>query len=190
MFRGRIPFRFRRTAAPQAIIGCSIVTLRYLYIHQTGKSGVGDQSPDSPLKASLLPPLLSSLSDTQLHPTMLPHPLSILSEQETNTARSSIIVAHPDTVIDFRQIYLHEPPKAQLRDFLALEHSGRLSPTSPRPARLALCQYDVIGPDRVPSFHESLVDVALGKRVKHHVVGKQHHASLTTYEPMSLAVRC
>lgn len=121
---------------------------------------------------------------------MLPHPLSILSEQETNTARSSIIAAHPGTVIDFRQIYLHEPPKAQLRDFLALEHSGRLSPTSPRPARLALCQYDVIGPDRVPSFHESLVDVALGKRVKHHVVGKQHHASLTTYGPMSLAVRC
>lgn len=109
------------------------------------------------------------------------HPLAILSEQETNFARSTIIAAHPDTVIDFRQIYLSEPPKTQLREFLALEHSGRLSPTSPRPARLALCQYDVIGPDRVPSFHESVVDVGSGKRVKHHVVGKQHHASLTTY---------
>lgn len=111
---------------------------------------------------------------------MYPHPLSILSEQETNIARTTIITAHPDTVIDFRQIYLYEPPKAQLREFLALEHSGRLSPTSPRPPRLALCQYDVIGADRVPSFHESLVDVALGKRVKHQVVGKEYHASLTT----------
>lgn len=112
---------------------------------------------------------------------MQPHPLSSLSEQEINLARSTIIAAHPDTVIDFREIYLHEPPKAQLREFLALEHSGRLSPTSPRPARLARCQYDVIGVDRVPSFHESVVDVVSGKRVKHQVVGKQHHASLKLY---------
>lgn len=113
---------------------------------------------------------------------MHPHPLSILSEEETNIARSIIIAAHPETVLDFRQIYLHEPPKVQLREFLALEHSGRLSPTTPRPARLALCQYDVIGADRVPSFHESLVDVSSGKCVKHQVVGKEYHASLTTYE--------
>lgn len=112
---------------------------------------------------------------------MQPHPLSILSEQEINLARSTVIATHPDTVIDFREIYLHEPPKVQLREFLALEHSGRLSPTSPRPARLARCQYDVIGVDRVPSFHESVVDVVLGKRVKHQVVGKQYHASLKTY---------
>lgn len=110
------------------------------------------------------------------------HPLSILTEDETNIARDVVIAAHPDTVIDFRQIFLSEPPKIQLREFLALEHSGRLSPTSPRPARLALCQYDVIGSDRIPSFHEALVDVALGKRVKHQVVGKEHHASLTTYD--------
>lgn len=113
---------------------------------------------------------------------MSPHPLAILSEQETNIARSIVVAAHPETVIDFRQIYLHEPPKAQLREFLALEHSGRLSPTTPRPARLALCQYDVIGADRVPSFHESLIEISSGRRIKHQVVGKEHHASLTTYE--------
>ena len=110
---------------------------------------------------------------------MPPHPLAILSEQETNIARDAILAAHPDAVIDFRQIYLHEPPKARLREYLILEHAGRLSPTSPSPPRLALCQYDVIGADRVPSFHEGLVDVASGKQVKHRVVGKQHHAMLT-----------
>ena len=120
---------------------------------------------------------------------MQPHPLSILTEEETNVARNAVIAGHPDTVIDFRQIFLNEPPKVQLREFLALEHSGRLSPTSPRPARLALCQYDVIGADRVPSFHEALVDVALGKKVKHQVIGKEHHASLTTYDKISDALR-
>jgi primary-amine oxidase len=46
---------------------------------------------------------------------------------------------------------------------------------------LALCQYDVIGSDRVPSYEETVVDVEAGKSVKHHVVGKEHHAALTVY---------
>lgn len=107
------------------------------------------------------------------------HPLAILSPAETNVARDVVKVAHPNTVLDFREIYLQEPPKTQVQDFLALEHAGRLSPTTPRPRRLALCQYDVIGPDRVPQFHESVIDVVSRTRVKHTVVGKQHHASLT-----------
>lgn len=112
---------------------------------------------------------------------MSPHPLSILSEQETNVARDVVVAEHPDTIIDFREIYLQEPPKAQLKEFLALEHAGRLSPTSQRPARLALCQYDVIGSDRVPEFHESVVDVQSKQRVQHKVIGKEHQASLTMY---------
>jgi primary-amine oxidase len=107
------------------------------------------------------------------------HPLAILSEAETNLARDVVKAAHPNTVIDFREIFLQEPPKTQLVEFLALEHAGRLSPTTPRPPRLALCQYDVIGADRIPQFHESVVDVVSRTRVKHTVVGKQHHASLT-----------
>lgn len=108
-----------------------------------------------------------------------PHPLAILSEEETNIARDVILAQHPNTVIDFREIYLSEPPKTELLEFLALEHSGRLSPTSPRPARLALCQYDVIGSDHIPSFNESVVDVGARQRIKHKIVGKKHHASLT-----------
>jgi primary-amine oxidase len=107
------------------------------------------------------------------------HPLAILSEAETNLARDVVKAAHPNTVIDFREIFLQEPPKTQLVEFLALEHAGRLSPTTPRPPRLALCQYDVIGSDRIPQFHESVIDVVARSRVKHTVVGKQHHASLT-----------
>lgn len=109
---------------------------------------------------------------------MPPHPLAILSEQETTRARDVVLASYTDKVIDFREIYLLEPPKAQLKEYLALEHSARLSPTSPRPPRLALCQYDVIGTDRLPEYHESVVDVELGKCVKHQVVGKPHHASI------------
>lgn len=122
------------------------------------------------------PPLVSNAITT--HTTMI-HPLAILSEAETNLARDVVKAAHPNTVIDFREIFLQEPPKAQLVEFLALEHAGRLSPTTARPPRLALCQYDVIGADRIPQFHESVVDVVSRSRVKHTVVGKQHHASLT-----------
>lgn len=72
------------------------------------------------------------------------HPLAILSEAETNLARDVVKAAHPKTVIDFREIYLQEPPKKQLLDFLAIEHAGRLSPTTPRPPRLALAVSDDI----------------------------------------------
>jgi primary-amine oxidase len=121
-------------------------------------------------------------SQTKINIDSLPamsHPLSILSIEETNLARDVVKAAHPNVVIDFREIFLEEPPKAQLLEFLAIEHVGRLSPTTPRPPRLALCQYDVIGSDRIPQFHESVIDVVLQERVKHTVVGKEHHASLT-----------
>jgi primary-amine oxidase len=112
---------------------------------------------------------------------MVPHPLAILSQEEINLARDIVVARHLNTVINFREIFLQEPPKGQLLEFLAIEHSGYLSPTTPRPARLALCQYDVIGSDRIPSYEESVIDVVAGKCVKHHVVGKEHHAALTVY---------
>lgn len=112
---------------------------------------------------------------------MNPHPLSGLSSDEVNIARDVAVASHPDTIIYFREIYLSEPPKAQLREFLTLEHSGRLSPTTPRPSRLALCQYDVIGKDKSSEYHESIVDIRLRRRVKHQVVGKRSHAALVVY---------
>lgn len=106
------------------------------------------------------------------------HPLRILSIEETAQARDIILTQHPKEVIVFREIFLQEPAKAELIKYLDLEHSGRLSPTSPRPARLAKCQYDVIGSDKIPYYHESTVDVENKTRVKHEIVGKQHQAAL------------
>jgi primary-amine oxidase len=111
------------------------------------------------------------------------HPLDILSEKETDIAREVISAAYPGSVLFFREIYLEEPTKAELIPYLELEHSGKLSPTSPRPRRLAKCQYDVVGSERVPEFHDDIVDVEKRQRVSHTVVGKQHHATLTLYVP-------
>lgn len=107
------------------------------------------------------------------------HPLQTLSADETKQARDIVISQHKDAVISFREIFLKEPEKVELTKFLDLEHSGSLSPTSPRPPRLAKCQYDVIGSDKIPYYHESIVDVENGTRVKHEIIGKEHHAALT-----------
>lgn len=119
---------------------------------------------------------------------MVPHPLAILSIDETKRARDVVIKAHPNVAISFREIFLQEPAKADLKKFLDLEHSGRLSPTTPRPPRLAKCQYDVIGSDRVPEYHESVVDVNRSARIKHEIIGKQHQAALTLYENLLLSI--
>lgn len=107
------------------------------------------------------------------------HPFQILSQEETSRARDIVLAQHDNEVVDFREIYLKEPAKADMVAFLELEHAGQLSSTSPRPARLAKCQYDVIGSDKIPYYHESIVDVDNGTRVKHEIIGKQHQAALT-----------
>jgi primary-amine oxidase len=115
---------------------------------------------------------------------MAPHPFQILDVHETRTARDVVLALHKDVVVEFREIYLQEPDKQAMKQYLALEHSptpGR-SPASKRPPRLAKCQYDVIGSNKIPESHESVVDIGLKKRVKHLVVGRQHQASLTLWE--------
>jgi hypothetical protein len=42
-------------------------------------------------------------------------------------------------------------------------------------------RYDVIGADKIPSSHESIIDVNTRTRVKHEIIGKEHHASLALY---------
>src|SRR4051812_767367 len=108
---------------------------------------------------------------------MTPHPLDMLSLSEVETARQVIVDANSNKVIDFREIFLQEPPKEELKPFLDLEHAGRLSPNTPRPARLAKVQYDVIGSSKIPEFHESVIDVQKRIRVSHEVVSSMHHAS-------------
>lgn len=107
---------------------------------------------------------------------MAPHPLDILSAEETNAARDIVVGLHANYVLSFREIYLDEPPKQQLIQFLAAEHSGQ---EAARPARRALVQYDVIGNDKIPEFHEAIIDLDQQKRVSHVVVDKSQHACLT-----------
>ncbi|KAH7122759.1 copper amine oxidase-like protein [Dendryphion nanum] len=123
---------------------------------------------------------------------MAPHPLRTLDVDETRVARDVILSQHPDTVVDFREIYLQEPNKEHMKKFLAAEHSATpgKSPNSKRPPRLAKCQYDVIGSDKIPEYHESVVDVEQKTRVKHEVIGKDNQASLTLWEFQILVEAC
>ena len=110
-----------------------------------------------------------------------PHPLDQLSVFESNCAREIVLEARgPDVAIQFRYIALEEPVKEELCRFLDLEHAGRLSIHTPRPARLAKVQYDVVRADKNHEYVESWVDVVKGKEVERRVIGKAHQAALTT----------
>ena len=115
-----------------------------------------------------------------------PHPLEQLSIIETQVARDVILQAYEKSVIDFRTISLEEPPKALLQKFLEIESSGKLLSTTPRPDRVARVAYDVIGQDRIPTYHESLIDVRKKVEVAHEIVDAKHHVSLTLYDSHQL----
>ncbi|KHN93828.1 copper amine oxidase [Metarhizium album ARSEF 1941] len=112
----------------------------------------------------------------------VPHPLSDLSVKESNVARDVVLKLHPGTVIDFRAIYLLEPEKEHVLGFLSLEHAGKVVADTPRPVRLAQVKYDVIGGAEPTQYHESVINLALAERIKHTVVGQEHHASLSIFE--------
>ena len=109
------------------------------------------------------------------------HPLGTLNVTEVNIVRDVVLESHSEAVVSFREIFLQEPPKAELLKFLDSEHTGRLRPESSRPARLARAQYDVIGTDKIPASHESVVDVQERKRISHEVLEAENHASLTGF---------
>ncbi|PFH56838.1 hypothetical protein XA68_15930 [Ophiocordyceps unilateralis] len=139
-----------------------------------------------PLKVAAIPAVNSRPTQVRiLNPSSVmsfPHPLSSLSVDEINQARDLVLKLHPGTVIDFRTIYLLEPPKADVLPFLALEHAGNVTRSTPRPARLAQARYDVIGGSQAAEYHESVVDLGAGQRVSHQVIPTEHHAGLTVFE--------
>ena len=111
----------------------------------------------------------------------LPHPLSALSIEETNIARDVVVESHPGSLLTFRQIFLREPPKTEVVAFLEVEHSGGLAAETPRPQRLSQVLYDVVGPSKVPEYHESVVDLRKNKVVHHEVVSSKFQAGLTMF---------
>ncbi|KAA8641310.1 uncharacterized protein ATNIH1004_002050 [Aspergillus tanneri] len=84
---------------------------------------------------------------------MAPSACNPHTEEETNIARDVVVSCHPNTVIDFHEIYLLEPPK-----------------------------YRIIGSDKIPSYEEAVIDVENRKCVKHKVVAKPNHAALTLFD--------
>lgn len=108
----------------------------------------------------------------------LPHPLSALSVAETNLARDIILECHSDAVLKFRLIWLLEPPKAQVVQFLDAEHSGELSENTLRPQRLAQLRYDKIDGKKQVEFHESIVDLREKKCVGDEVISTKYQAGL------------
>lgn len=109
------------------------------------------------------------------------HPLQNISAGEIEQARNVVLAYHGKDVISFREVFIQEPRKAELSRYLDAEHSGKLSSTFPRPSRVAKCQYDVIGGDRIPCYHEATIDIQAGKVLEHEIIGKESQAALTLY---------
>jgi primary-amine oxidase len=111
------------------------------------------------------------------------HPLEQLSSDEVDIAREVIKKARQSLLL-FRNVFTVEPPKAELVKFLNAEHAGTLSTDTPRPARQARVQYDVIGQDRSHQYFESVVDLASQTEVSKRTVegGRQQAFTLDEFK--------
>lgn len=93
----------------------------------------------------------------------VPHPLAQLTPDEFIRARDIILKLHgANSTLYFKSIYLEEPKRAELLPFLAAEHAGTLSDESPRPARQALVEYDIVGTE-FHQFTRTVVDLMTGE---------------------------
>ena len=108
---------------------------------------------------------------------MTPHPLDMLSVEEVNEVRNIIKALHPELKLFFREIYLDEPAKALLTEYLLAEHEGRRTSAIPRQA---FSQYDVLDGNVGVQSHECIIDLTSGTRITHVIVPEEHHASLST----------
>lgn len=109
------------------------------------------------------------------------HPLQNISAAEIERARDVIFSYHGNDVISVREIFVQEPRKSDLSRYLDAEHQGQHLASSERPRRKAKCQYDVIGADKIPYYHEAVVDLNESKVVEHEIIEKESQASLTLY---------
>jgi primary-amine oxidase len=125
----------------------------------------------------MLEPMVDDVSTAIM---IQPHPLDRLSVGETNQARDIVLNARGKSVVEFRSIYLNEPPKAELVRFLEAEHNGQLDHNTPRPTRMARLQYDVVHYDKSHEYAESIVDLNSGRETLHRIVDRKYQPSLTT----------
>lgn len=99
---------------------------------------------------------------------MVPHPLAQLSVDEISATRNAVLTTHSNYLIFFRGIFLNEPPKAALKPFLAAEHSGTLSSSTPYPQRQARVQYDIVAKNNKADrrYAEAIVNVHSAETVE------------------------
>jgi primary-amine oxidase len=90
--------------------------------------------------------------------TQKPHPLAQLTIEEAHRARDVVLHLHDKAIIDFRTISLEEPAKAE---------------------RVARVNYDIIGNNKIPQYHESLIDIEESAEISRELISTAHHASLT-----------
>ena len=122
---------------------------------------------------------ITSAASPQTSASSIPHPLQQLTIHESNRARQTVLKARGNVLLEFRAIYLQEPPKAQLVPFLEAEAAGRLSTATRRPTREAVLHYDVVHDDKRHEYSESVVDVVQGREVKHRVLDTKYQPYLT-----------
>lgn len=113
--------------------------------------------------------------------TMPQHPLSQLTSNEVDVARE-VIKKDRQSLILFRNVFVVEPPKAELVKFLAAEHAGTVSESTPRPHRQARVQYDIIGQDKSHEYFESIVDLSSQTEISKRTVEKGRQQGFTVAE--------
>lgn len=109
-----------------------------------------------------------------------PHPLTQLSADEFTKARDFIVKQYGGSQsVYFRQINLEEPSKESLIPYLEAEHAGSLTSETPRPARQAHVEYDLIKADKHEAIR-AVVDLDTGKVVSSDTASANSHPYFTT----------
>lgn len=109
-----------------------------------------------------------------------PHPLTQLSVDEFTKARDIIVKLYGGSQsVYFRQINLEEPSKETLIPYLEAEHAGTLTADTPRPARQAHVEYDLIKAEKHEAVR-AVVDLDAGKVVSSDTAAANRHPYFTT----------
>ncbi|KAI8627789.1 copper amine oxidase 1 [Xylariaceae sp. FL1651] len=93
---------------------------------------------------------------------LLPHPLRPLLHEELLRARDLVVANYGSDgiVLSFRSIYVDEPTREDLIQFLVAEHAGR--PPARAPPRQVKVLFDLIK-DGIPQLTEAIVDIDAGQ---------------------------
>ncbi|KAL5586781.1 hypothetical protein FOBRF1_016651 [Fusarium oxysporum] len=119
-----------------------------------------------------------------------PHPLIPLSVDETNLARDVVRAAYPQNVLKFRVIYLEEPMKEVLAPYLDLEHAGKVTSSTLRPAREARVHFDTAHGGKPPQSHEAIIDLNTRKIKQVESIRADAQAAFTSEELDDVRIIC